>query len=162
MKKILVLAMALALVAALVVPMVALAAVDSTEVTGTVAVAIEVSAPDGADLGSMEVGDNVLASAITVTVNCTQTGWTLGAKDASNGGKMSGAPGNLTNALKIEGGDQSTYTALSGTDVLLETTGAAAAGETEIDDVNFQQTVEYADTAGSYAITITFTGTATP
>jgi len=159
MKKILAIVGVLGLMAALAMPMAALAAVGTTEVTGTVAVAIEVTAPAGAGLGSMDIGNNTLASDITVTVNCTQKNWTLGAKEAGGDGKMSGTPGTLANALKIKGGDIADYTALSGSDVLLEDSGAAAAGQTDIDDVNFQQTVVYADTAGAYSINITFTGT---
>lgn len=146
--------------AALAMPMAALAAESgTTEVSGTVAAAIEVTAPAPASLGSMDVGDNELASNITVTVNCTSLTWTLGAREDGGDGKMSGTPGTLLNALKIRGGDQSSYTALSGTDVLLEDTGATAAGQTDISDVNFQQTVEYADQVGTYSINITFTGT---
>jgi ABC-type glycerol-3-phosphate transport system substrate-binding protein len=170
MRKILVLAMALALVAALAVPLAALAApiedTDTTTVSGTVAVAIEVTAPASAGLGSMEIGDNELASAITVSVNCTQTGWTLGAADKRvspvSAGHMDDTTTALIAALQIKGGDQASYTALSGTDVPLETTGAGAAGQTDISDINFNQKVEYADTAGAYSIIITFTGTATP
>jgi hypothetical protein len=157
--------MALALVVALVVPMVALAAEsDTTEITGTVAVAIEVSAPSSAALGSMEVSETneLVGGPITVTVNCTQTGWTLGASESGGNGFMSSAVStDLLNPLQIKGGDIAAYTALSGTDVLLEETGADAAGETEIEDVNFNQKVVYADTAGAYSIIITFTGTAT-
>ena len=164
MKKVLVLAMALTLMAALAMPMAALAAEsDTTEVSGTVAAAIEVTAPAPASLGDMVVGDNELASNITVTVNCTSLSWTLGAADKRvspvSAGHMDDTTTALTNALKIRGGDQSSYAALSGSDVLLEDTGATTAGQTDISDVNFQQTVEYADQVGTYSIVITFTGT---
>ena len=164
MKKVLVLAMALTLMAALAMPMAALAAEsDTTEVSGTVAAAIEVTAPAPASLGDMVVGDNELASNITVTVNCTSLSWTLGAADKRvspvSAGHMDDNTTALTNALKIKGGDQGSYAALSASDVLLETSGAASAGETDISDVNFQQTVEYADQVGTYSIVITFTGT---
>jgi len=149
------------LVAVMAVPV--MAATDTTDVTGTITATIEVDAPTSANLGDMEptVAKTLEGGDITVTVKCNVDGWTLGAKEDAGDGKMSGTPGTLTNALKIKGGALTTYTALSGTDVMITPT-TPVAGETAVNNVNFQQTTTWADKAGSYSITITFTALTPP
>jgi hypothetical protein len=173
MKKVLVLVMVVAVVAALAVPLTVSAATTTPStgplvISATVPVVLEVDAPSGAVLGAsdgtMSLGPNtVYGGDITVTVKCTKAGWTLGAKDASGSAKPgymypSSGPA-LASALQVEGGIQTTYTNLSGTDVML-TPASAPVGTTNINNVNFQQTIGYGDTAGAYTISVTFTGTA--
>ena len=159
MKKILVIAMVLATVAAMVVPLSAVAA-SVTTISGTVPVVIEVDAPSSTALGTLSVSAPVsLVSPVTVTVKSTDPAWTLGAS-ADDAGLMytSGQALKLANALKIQGGDLGTaWTSLSAPVTMK--TATASVGTTNIADVNFQQTIGYGDTAGSYSIIVSFTGT---
>ncbi len=94
---------------------------------------------------------------VTATVN-SNVAWTLKAHEASGDGKMAAGTDNLTNALKVKGGDQGTYTALGGdaAPVSLETAGATG-GSQAITPITFQQDVLWTDVPGNYTITVTFT-----
>jgi hypothetical protein len=165
MKRILVTATVLAVVAAFAAPIAVYAGVPTgtgaTDISGTVPVVIEVDAPASAALGTLSVSAPVsLGSPITVTVKSTDPKWTLGAS-ADDAGLMytSDVPAlKLANALKIQGGDLGTaWTSLSAP--VTVKTATASVGQTDIADVNFQQSIGYGDTAGKYTINVTFTGT---
>jgi hypothetical protein len=164
MKKILVIATVLLTIAAMVVPL-SVSAISpinegSTSISGTVPVVIEVDAPVSAALGNLSVSAPVsLTVPVTVTVKSTDPKWTLGAS-ADNAGLMytAGKALSLASALKIQGGDLGSWTTLSGTDVTVKT-ATASVGQTDIANVNFQQSIGYGDTAANYTINVTFTGT---
>ena len=145
---------AVVLVAVMVTPVMA---ATSTEITGTVLKAIEVSAPAGFGMSLNPTSSPTTSPVQKATVNANHAGWTLTVVESGGDGNMSGTPGTLTNAMEIDGGDLPDYTALSGTPVTLEDGGDSVAGTTDIDDIYFQQAVEWGDAAGSYSITVTFT-----
>ncbi|MDO8491820.1 MAG: hypothetical protein Q7T04_07390 [Dehalococcoidia bacterium] len=75
-KRILSLAMALAMLAVLVMPMAAFAAVDSTTVTGNIVAAVEVTAPSAISMGSLtasKTGSSVTQGNVYATVPWTLT-----------------------------------------------------------------------------------------
>jgi hypothetical protein len=164
MKKILVLATALALVAMLAIPMAALAAdSDPATVDGTVVAAnIDVVAPTFGGFGSFSPGDNRIPStndgSVTVTQNSqTPKGWTVTAKDTADSGYMwkDGTVWgtNLANKLYISPDNSSWATADVG--VSWTAGGGSLSGTMP---TYLSQTITNTDPAGDYYITITYTG----
>ena len=150
--RILVLGMVLALVAALAVPVVALAgSTGTTTVSGTQAAAIEVTAPSAIGFGTFSIGLNSKQSTTAGTVVCNKTSWHVTAKDekTENAGLMTFDGNKLAGKLQINSQESGTYP-------------TADSGITYTDTTTLpfyvKQNVLAIDKAGAYTITITFTG----
>ena len=165
-KKILIIAMALALVSVIAMPMAAFAASFGTStITGNVSSnTISISAfPTGGSLGSLVV-DDVTSYAADQSIIITGSGATYNLKvrdDKQTGhiGHMTIGPNFLAAALKVKGADLSTYTSLpeDTTTLTLEAAGDLASGTSTIDTFNVQQAVSFADPAATgYSITLYF------
>ena len=164
MKKILLLGVILALVAVLVVPMAAFAATGTTQITGTVAQTIALTQVPGTFSLDLVPGTSPESENKTVTVKANHVGWTLTVKEAggSPDGKMAKADATpLANAMQVKGGEQESYeTLLDGAAVTLVASGnATSESGRSINDIKFKQQVTWADLAGDYSITVTFTAT---
>jgi len=136
-----------------------MAADDGTVITGNVPVVIEVDAPDGFAMPSLSPAATqpITSSVQTATVKAN-VAWDLTVVDSDADGKMEATgPVYLTNVMTVTGGDETTPTSLAG-EVTLKSSGAV--GETDITNIYFQQAVTWADAAGDYTITVTFTATA--
>jgi len=151
----------LAVVVLLAVTATPVIAATDTEITGNVPKAIEVIAPAGFAMPSLDPALSPIESttAKTATVNANHAGWQLTVIGSSSG-KMMKSTTPLTNAMLVKGGDQTTYTSLASA-VTLESSGTVGGSQT-ISDITFQQAVEWSDTAGDYSITVTFTASAAP
>ncbi len=133
---------------------------DATAVTGNLPDVIEVAAPAGFAMPSLDPSASPISSAakvVDVDANGTNT-WTLQAHEASGDGKMTCAtpgPATLAAVMQLTATGGETDVGLSGTAANLY--AGHAAGSADI-NVTFKQTVAYTDTVGSdYAITVTFT-----
>ena len=149
--RILVLGMVLALVAALAVPVVALAgSTGTTTVTGTQASIIEVTAPSAISFGTFSVGWNSKYSDTAGTVACNGTTWHVDAKDEKtpNAGLMTSGSNTLAGKLQISKVDSGYVGADAGITYTNTTTLP----------FYVKQNVLASDKAGAYTITITFTG----
>jgi hypothetical protein len=162
MKKILAIVGVLGLMAALAVPMAALAADNgTTEVSGNVTAALELTAPANITLGAMVIGVNTGTSATDGSVKCNNLdGYTVTVESNRADGKMvSATPNTLTNALVVTTGSLN--------DKIVTTTpqtcvDESSPGETSI-HLDVSQTIAYTDAADTgYALTLTYTATATP
>ena len=135
------------------------ATTGTSAVSGTVGevYVVTIDDPDVAITLTPGSATNTAGVPVTATVN-SNVAWTLKAHEASGDGKMSTGTDNLSNALKIKGGDVSDYTALGGdaAPVSLETNGATG-GSQAITPITFQQQVDWTDIPGDYTITVTFT-----
>jgi hypothetical protein len=160
MKKILAIVGVLGLMAALAVPMAALAADKTTEVSGNVTAALELTAPANITLGAMVIGVNTGTSATDGSVKCNSDyGYAVTVESDKTDGKMTSAtPNTLTNALVVTTGS------LSGVvvkDTPVQTcVDTSAPGETAI-ALSVSQTIVYTDAADTgYSLTLTYTATA--
>lgn len=160
---------AVALVAVTVAPV--MADTGTTEITGTVPKAIEVTAPVNFEMPSLDPGTSPESAAKTATVKANHAGWQLTVKDAMaaidavskdasiEGYMWTGATTTtlvLASPLDVKGGDLMSYADLT-SERTLESSGAS--GTTDVDDIYFQQAVGWGDEAGDYSITVTFTAT---
>jgi hypothetical protein len=165
-KRMLTVAVAVALVAAMAIPAVAVAVpANTTDVTGSIAEAtIEITAPTPIAFGMLEWGENTEQSTtgllVTVTANSRNpdgTGgvyWDVNAKDETNGGYMQQTDTTaLQNKLQI-GEDGLSWTAAD-VGITYDGYGAVTGGEF---DFYAEQTIDSdAEEVGDYSITITFT-----
>ena len=107
-KKILALGIVVALVAALAIPMAALAQPpeeDTTEVSGNVTAGILLTAPSPINLGMMVLGDNSGSTSDNGSVGSNNPdGLTVTVHSNSSDGTMAGVSGNLTNPLMVDTG----------------------------------------------------------
>jgi hypothetical protein len=167
MKKILVIAMVLALVAAMVVPLAvganAAGPVGYTTIGASIDATIEVGAPSDGSMGPMLVNKTTMNdSLVALKVYCNAPGWGLSAS-GSNGGYMTSATagiGSLASAFNINGAEVSAYTPLTSSVTLVAADGTLTGAAGDSITVGGQQAVSYADKAASdYSIVITFTGT---
>ncbi len=155
-KRILVLSMLVALVGVLITPMAVLA--DTTDITGTVPVVVEVIAPVDFAMASLTpVNSPITSSAQTANVSANKA-WTLNVKESGGGedGKMYSTSGNLTAEMTVTGGDEGAYVSLATPGADLETAGVAG-GAQLISDIYFRQAVAWTDIPGNYSITVVFT-----
>jgi hypothetical protein len=159
MKKILVLAMALAMVAVLAVPMAVFA--GDTVVSGTVsACSIDVYAPSSIAFGTFSGPGDYYSNSpdgwVVFTSGTTGNSWQVTCQDASNGGYMRQSDWwtSLTNQLYVSLDNWATY-ATADAGVSISGSGSTSGGFT----LYAKQTiVEPGDAAGDYSITITVTG----
>jgi hypothetical protein len=159
-RTVIILSLIFALVIALSVsiPTLALDDTETTVITGTVPLSINITAhPGDFDLGTLTLDTQIQSGDKTVSVKCNKAGWTLTVAETSGDGFMANGSTPLTEPLYVKGGHLSeTYTGLN-TSPSLETSGAK--GTVDITDIEFAQTSRDADTAGIYTITVTFTAT---
>jgi hypothetical protein len=159
MKRILVLAMALALVAALVVPMVALAAdAGDTEISGTIGEVLELTVPAPIVLGAMTVAGSPAhgTSDPAGSVECNHSGgYTVTVQSNNHNGKMVGAATatELGTALSVTTGSLSGVTVI---DEVQTCVSKDVAGVTAI-PLTVSQVIATTDPADSYSITLTYT-----
>lgn len=159
MKKILASLLAVVVLLAVMVTPV-MADTGSTEITGTVEEAVEVSAPAAFGLGVLTVGGTTESGEKTVTVDANHAGWTLEVHEADGEGKMSTNGDVLTNEMQVKGGDITSYTNLGGNAAKVTLEDSGAKGTSQTISVYFSQAVTWGDVAGTYSITLTFTATA--
>ena len=159
-RRILALASILALVAALAVPMAALA---TTEVTGTQPATAELTAPSAIGIGSFTTGANTGNSGTPGQVVANTAGWTLSVEDnnqAADTGKMLTGATPLTSALGVginataaDGGAFTAYqTGLQGS------TGYGTVTTFSI-PLYVNQPVVASDAPGAYSLTVKYTAT---
>lgn len=162
-KKILFMAVALALVAVLAVPFSVSAA--STDITGSITVTLTLTAPGNITLGELALGQNVgIAAPGSVVSN--RAGWTLSVVDSkiNNNGYMTVGGEDSPSAVKLAGplaydimgqwaGSVITYQ--SSFEFL---SGYGQVGTCSI-PLKVEQNVVGSDAAGSYKITLTYTVT---
>jgi len=139
-----------ALVVIAAVPVMA-ATTDTTEITGEVVAVIDVTAPSDINLGTMALGDNLACSATPGTVTCNAEHWQVTAEDEkiSNTGYMTSGANVLANKFQLS----ETGSVYANAD-----DGITYGNPTNL-PLCVKQVVTSGDPAGSYAITITFTGT---
>lgn len=164
-KRLVAIGAALALVAVLVVPAVAMAG-NTTQIGGNISAELELTAPGdinlnlgGASATSMEIGANT-GTATDGSVKCNDpAGYTVTVKSDKSDGKMTSGTYTLQNALQVTTGSY-------GPDAVTTTTPVAAIvdtsapGESAI-TLSVSQTIVYADpTASNYGLTLTYTASA--
>lgn len=153
-RRIIIIAALAALAALLAVPALALGG-NTTTVSGTLNATISVTAPDNINFSTFAVGTNT-ASSLDGDVSVTgATQWQVTAKDekTTDAGFMTKTGGKLTNKLQISKDNSNYYTADTGITY-------NNPGENDL-DLYVNQVVTSQDPAGTYSITITFTGTVT-
>ena len=129
----------------------------TTAVTGNLPNVIEVAAPTGFTMPSLDPSASPISSAakvVDVDANGTST-WTLQAHGSDSGKMKEGGANTLDSAMVLNAsGAGEGDVGLSGTAQAIDT---HAAGSADI-SVTFKQTVIYTDTVASdYSITVTFT-----
>jgi hypothetical protein len=123
-------------------------------VSGTIGGTISVSVTDDVNFGEMTPGNTYTNTATDLSVSSTFATWHVNAADQNTGtdtGKMLSGTTPLTNAFKINV-DGGTYQALPYSPILTGTAGSDTA------NIGFQQQIVTGDQAGSYSITVVFTG----
>lgn len=149
----------------LVTPGAALAATDTTTVTGDIAESISLDAPTSINLGALTVNGNTESGTQTITVYANNSDKTVSLtvrdnNQGSNIGKMISGSNVLTDPLNVKGGDQASYVALpatAGSTITLESAGTVASGQFQITDFTVRQYVYWADkNASGYSITLYF------
>jgi hypothetical protein len=155
-KRMLALSLSLVMLMILVLPVNVNAASGSLDIGATVQSSISLVVPNNFNFTDIQTGNTYTSSAKTVTVETNSNDWTLSAIEAGSSpdGKMSGSAGDMKNALKIKGGDQSDYAPLSSRVTLKS---GSTTGTSTIDDIYFQQQIASNEAAGTYSITVTFT-----
>ena len=133
------------------VPVIAAESSDTTEITGEVLSFIDVTAPSDISLGVMGVGDNTGSSDTPGSVLCNAEYWQIIAEDqkGTDCGYMVSMLGPLDSMLQISETDSS-YEPVN--------PGITYGGNPTVLDLYVLQEVVLDDSAGSYVITITFTG----
>jgi hypothetical protein len=159
-KRVIAISLSLVLILLLVLPVSAQADSGNVQILGSVSSTITVTVPGTFAMPDFVPGNNSTSSAKAVTVNTNGVHWTLKVVESgtSPDGKMSGTNGTLTNTLKVKGGDVADYTSLA-SEVTLKT--GSVTGESQINNIYFQQSVASGDVAGEYSITVTFTAALT-
>jgi hypothetical protein len=178
MKKLITLAIALAMLATMIVPVAALAAPDSgtVVVTGPLSFTLEIADPSAITLGEIygSTGDAAGTGGTGGTVTCTEpTGYnlTISSSDADGKLKKDGTGAQLANALKVTAslntGAGAEVTQTSITDAAVKDDpvtplGSTTTGSTGANTITLSvaQPKQITGTAGSYSITLTFTATA--
>jgi hypothetical protein len=155
-KRILALSLSLVMLMMLVLPVNVNAATGSMDIGATVQSSISLVVPTNFNFQDIQTDRTYTSDAKTVTVETNSNHWTLSAIEAGSSpdGKMSGLAGDMKNALKIKGGDQTEYAPLSSTVTLKS---GSTTGTTTIDNIFFQQQIASNEAAGTYSITVTFT-----
>lgn len=160
------LVMALAIAAAVSLPVLA---VDLGTTTLSVTIpegVIEVTPPADATMSPATPTTPGNTSPLTVTVS-SNGNWSLTAKDARTSFAAWQSKGHMDNAslsiklinpTEVKGGLIAPWGNLE-TDQVLQTGNA---GSSSVSDIVFQQRVEYTDKPGTYTIVVTFEGTALP
>lgn len=127
---------------------------DTITVTGSIGGSIDVIVTADVNFGAMTPGNTYSDTNTDLTVSSTFPSWTVSATDqnaGANTGKMLSGAIPLTNAFKINV-NSGTYQGLPFSPILTGGAGSAAA------DIGFQQQVVSGDQAGTYSITVVFTG----
>jgi hypothetical protein len=166
-KRILTIAMAIALVAVIAMPMAAFAALNGTTIiSGDVSSnLISISAlPAGGSLGSLVVnGTKSYLSAQSITITGSGDTYNLIVRDDNQDtdiGHMIVASNVLAAELEVKGRDILAYTPLpetAGLTLTLEDAGNLSSGTDTINDFNVRQAVSFADPAAdAYTITLYF------
>ena len=164
-KRILILGMVLALVAAMAMPMVALAgSTGTTEVSGQIAWEYTITPPAAITLGTFNTAKDYEATGKSISVSTTDPTITMcgikvkDTKGTDVGFLMNGAI-KLTNPLQVMGGAL-TYSPLTEERTLrIDSTPILDAG---MSNFGVKQTIASGDltkAAGSYSLTLTFTAT---
>lgn len=155
-----ILALVMALVIVLIVPMTVFAATDTSLISGTVGATMSVASPGPITLPSLVPGNTVESSVQTVTVITNTNGWSLTVAESggSPDGKMEkSGPITMANPIKVKGGDLSNYMSLETLVTLKNANGSS--GTIYLNNVYFQQQVAANEAAGTYSITVVFTAT---
>ena len=163
-KRMLIVSVALALVAAMIIPATVVADTGTTDVMGNIVGAtITITAPSAINLGMLVWGDNTGNSTGSVNItpnsrNPSQSNWEVTAVDAKtpNKGYMTKTgPVALSNMLQISP-DNSNWNAAN-------TTATWTGNTSGVHSIPFyvKQTISAVDPAGNYSITITFTASIT-
>ncbi|MEW6182910.1 MAG: hypothetical protein AB1500_07000 [Bacillota bacterium] len=150
------------------IPATALAATDTTNVTGDIAETISISTPATIALGALTVAANNTSADQTLTVYANNSSKTVSLTVCDNNqvadiGKMASGANILTDPLNVKGGDVAAYTALpevAASTITLENAGAVngATGQYQVTDFSVRQYVYWSDEqAAGYAITLLFT-----
>jgi hypothetical protein len=161
-KRILGIAMALAMIVVMALPMGVSAAPegDTTDITGDIGGGYSFTAPTDLDLGAMTLGATKTGNATAGNLTGNNVGgYTVTGVDAkgTNTGKMVSGANVLTNKFKI-GKDAGSVADSDSSQTLLAATGAGGSFSIPL---YVSQDVEFDDPAASdYTITITFTVTA--
>lgn len=163
-KKILLIAMALALIAVLAAPLTASA--ETTVVSGSFDASSTFTQPGGVSL-TLAVGDVTGNSSTPGSIDTNTSGWTLSVADAKtyNNGYMTVGGTDSAGAVKLGSAIQVGTTAVTvGTIAAYQTALQAQAGygvptSTYSIPLYVKQTVSETDQAGSYSITLTYTFT---
>jgi len=162
------LVLALAIAAAVSLPVLAAPeTLGTTTVTVTIEDnVIEVVLPPGSenlDMGPATPQDPGTTTPIDIIVGSNADAWDLVVSDQRTpaspvpvkGYMDNGTTTKLTNATEVQGGAVTAWAALTSDQTLH---AATAPGSATVQDVEFQQRVEYTDPAGTYSITVTFLG----
>ena len=143
--------LAVTIAVVVVVPVIAAESSDTTEITGEILSFIDITAPSDINLGIMSVGDNTGSSDTPGSVLCNAEYWQVVAEDqkGTDCGYMVSALGPLGNMFQISETESSYEPA---------NPGITYEGNPTVLDLYVLQEMVLDDLAGSYVITITFTG----
>jgi hypothetical protein len=143
------------LLALLVIPgVVSAGSSDTITVTGSIGGSIDVTVTADVNFGAMTPTNTYTDTTTDLSVTSTFNSWTVSATDqnaGANTGKMLSGTTPLTNAFRINK-NAGTYQNLPYAAILTGGAGSATA------DIGFQQQIVAGDQAGSYTITVVFTG----
>ncbi|KQC07399.1 MAG: hypothetical protein APR55_04025 [Methanolinea sp. SDB] len=127
---------------------------DTITVTGSIGGTIDVSVTADVGFGAMTPGNTYTDETTVLTVTSTFAGWTVDAADQNTGagtGYMLSSGTPLSNPFEINV-DAGAYQGLPFSPIFSGSAG------TDTADIGVQQQVVVGDQAGSYTITIVFTG----
>ncbi|HNB02843.1 MAG TPA: hypothetical protein PLV88_01005 [Methanoregulaceae archaeon] len=127
---------------------------DTITVTGSIGGSIDVTVTADVNFGAMTPGNTYTDTNTDLSVTSTFASWTVSATDQNAGentGKMLSGTTPLANAFKINV-NAGAFQPLPYSPILSGSAGSSTA------DVGFQQQVVSGDQAGSYTITVVFTG----
>ncbi len=127
---------------------------DTITVTGSISGSIDVTVTADVSFGAMTPGNTYTDTTTDLSVTSTYASWTVSATDqntGANSGKMLTGLTPLSNVFQINV-DAGAFQALPFNPILTGSAGSDTA------DIGFQQQVVTGDQAGSYSITVLFTG----
>jgi hypothetical protein len=162
-KRILSIALILALIAALAAPL-AVYAANTTEIDGILGSTATLNAPTVATFTTFAVGDNSGSATAGSVVTSGTNSWTLTVADAksNNNGKMTVGGTDDAGAIKLTdpllvGITSGSVGTISSYESALQAAGGYGANGTFSIPLFFKQTIVTGDPAGSYKITLTYT-----
>lgn len=156
------LVIAIAIALSLTIPTLA-ATSDTTTITGTIAAAIDVTAPETIDAMVLVPDETTTSEEVSLTVKCNKPGWSLTASANNSGVMKSPTVGDLSQPIYITGGAVTNQSLANPKTLVAQSTTVAPSSTIGANlftgTVTFQQSAQWDDEAADdYVIVVTFAG----